>query len=269
MELVWHMARGTREEAANTVAGAAVAAERGATRIEVDVRPIASGRWVLVHDRHLPDGRGIRDLDDAAARAAGLGALEQVVAALAGGAATLQIDLKEERLLDDATLARLLETITPLGDRVVVGSMIDWNLRALRQAAPDLRLAFDPLAYLHHWENRPAEVIFPRQLGVYGYWDDHPLATIELLPRRDYLQARFGAFSAVVDRLSEVMVHWPTLLRALDDGFDVVSSFHASGVRVVAWTLDRDMEDAANTASRLAAAGVDALVTNTAREFGR
>lgn len=267
MEIVWHMARGTREEAANTVAGVAAAARAGAGRIEIDVRPLASGRWVLVHDRQLADGRAVRELGDDAGAAAGLEPLAAAVEALRGCDAILQVDLKEEHLLGPVAVAMLLDAIAPRGEDVVVGSMIDWNLRALRRAAPGLRLAFDPLLYLHHWQERPAEVIFPRQLGAYGYWDDHPLATFELLPRVDYLEARFGSFVGAADRLSEVMLHWPTLVRALDEGFDVVSAFHAREVRVVAWTLDDDGPASGATCERLAAAGVDALVSNTARAF--
>jgi glycerophosphoryl diester phosphodiesterase len=267
VELVWHMARGARDEAGNTPEGITAALRAGATRIEIDVRPIGSGEWVLVHDGALPDGRGVRELSTVCAQTAGLPSLRDAVARINGSAATLQIDLKEERLLSAAETQSLVDSVAPLGDAVVVGSMIDWNLRALRAAAPHVPLAFDPLIYFHHWEERPIDVLFPRQRGAYGYWDDHPLAIAEFLPRRDYLAARFGSFAAAVRGLSEVMIHWPTLARAMDDGLDVAGTFHAHGILVVAWTLDADMPDADRVFERLAAAGVDALVTNTARVF--
>jgi len=267
MQLIWHMARQTRDAPGNTLEGIVAALAGGATRVEVDTRPIASGEWYLVHDNRLPDGRLIRELDATSARAEGLPTLGDAVARIAESGATLQVDLKEERLLDQAEMKHLLAAVAPLGDAVVVGSMIDWNLRALRNEAPQVPLGFDPLVYFHHWDERPVDVLFPRQLGAYGYYDDHPLALVEFLPRADYLTARLGAFASAVSELSELMVHWPTLTRLMDDGVDVIGTLHGQGIRVVAWTLDADTEGSAAVFARLAAAGVDAVVTNTAPAF--
>lgn len=262
------MARGTCAQPPNTLAGIDAALAAGATRIEIDVRPLRDRDFLLYHDRALPGGRAIRETAADDGMAEGLPKLSQAVQRLADNGATLQIDLKEETPLGEEMVERLLRLIAPLGGRVVVGSMIDWNLRALRAAAPQLALGFDPLIYFHHWEERPDDVPFPRQRGVYGYWDDHPLAALPLLPLAEYLGVRFEAFAAAVAQLDEIMLHWPTLLRALEDGLDVVGFFHARKVKVLAWTLDAGTA-AEHHLPRLAAAGVDAIVTNTAPEFGR
>ncbi|MBI1815104.1 MAG: glycerophosphodiester phosphodiesterase [Deltaproteobacteria bacterium] len=269
MQLVWHMARATRHEPPNTVAGIDAALAAGAQRIEIDVRLLADADALLSHDRQLADGRSVRALTAAQVHAEALPTLSQAVQRIADSGALLQVDLKDEGALTPAEIQRVADLVAPLGERVIVGSMIDWNLRALRAAAPSLQLGFDPLLYFHHWENRPTEVPFPRQRGAYEYWDDHPLATVPMMPVRDYVMVRLGALQATVPRLDEVMLHYPTLLRAIHDGVDVVAFFHAHSTKVLAWTLDADTANAAHVFAQLSAAGVDTLVTNTPREFAR
>lgn len=257
------MARAARHEDPNSLFGIDAAITAGATRIEVDVRLLTDRDAALVHDRHLHDGRAIGGLTCDETRAAGLSLLSDAVERIASSNAVLQVDLKDEPLLSGDKITRLVDLVAPLGDRVVVGSMADWNLRTLRSAAPDLRLGFDPLLYFHHWEERPAEVPFPVRRGVYEYWDDHPLASAGILPVQDYVVSRLGAMHALVPGVNEIMLHYPTLLRAVDDGIDVCSLFRHRGARVLAWTLDADVEDARALCDRLRVAGVDVLVTNT------
>lgn len=268
MQLVWHMARGAKHEAPNTLAGIDAAIAGGATRIEVDVRLLADADALLHHDRQLGDGRSVRQLTHDQVAADGLPTLSQAVQRIAASNAVLQVDLKDEGLLTRSEIERLVRLVASLGDRVIVGSMIDWNLRALRAAAPALRMGFDPLLYFHHWEDRPADVPFPRQRGVYDYWDDHPLASAGFLPASDYIAARLDGLQTAVPGLNEIMLHYPTLLRALRDGVDVTAFFHRRGINVLAWTLDADAANAATIFAQLREAGVDTLVTNTPQSFG-
>lgn len=263
MELVWHMARAARHEEPNSLAGLDAAVASGATRVEVDVRLLADGDAALVHDRFLADGRPIGGLTCEEARRAGLAVLSDAVGRMVASDAVLQVDLKDEILLPADKAARLVELVAPLGERVVVGSMADWNLRQVRALAPDLRLGFDPLLYFHHWNDRPPEIPFPVQRSGYDYWDDHPLAIARILPIEDYVTARLGGMHAMVPGVSEVMLHYPTLLRAVGDGVDVCDFFHRRGAHVLAWTLDADVPEAKGVYERLRAAGVDVLVTNT------
>jgi glycerophosphoryl diester phosphodiesterase len=263
MQLVWHMARGGRDEDPNSLAGIDAACASGATRIEIDVRLLADADALLVHDRFLPDGRPVRQLTNEQARAECLPTLSAAVQRITASSAELQVDLKDEVLLSADEIRHLADLVKPLGERVVVGSMIDWNLRALRAAAPDLRLGFDPLLYFHHWEERPTDVPFPRQRGGYDYWDDHPLAVAGILSVQDYVATRLDGLHAIVPRVDEIMLHYPTLLRAVEDGVDVCALLHERSARVLAWTLDADATGAPDTFERLRAAGVDILVTNT------
>jgi glycerophosphoryl diester phosphodiesterase len=267
MQLVWHMARGAKSDPPNTLAGIGAAINAGATRIEVDVRLLADADALLHHNRQLGDGRSVRRLMRDQIIAEGLPTLSQAVQRVAASHAVLQVDLKDEGLLTRDAVDRLITLLNPLGERVIVGSMIDWNLRALRDAAPALRLGFDPLLYFHHWENRPTDVPFPRQRGVYDYWDDHPLASAGYLPIPDYILARLDGLHAAVPALDEIMLHVPTLLRAMHDGVDVVDFFHRRGTQVLAWTLDADAANGASVFAQLRDAGVDTLVTNTPRSF--
>ena len=263
MQLVWHMARGARHETPNSLAGIDAAIEAGATRIEVDVRLLADDDALLTHDRQLLDGRPVRALKVAHVTADGLPTLSAAVRRIEQSDAFLQVDLKDEMLLTRDEIRRLVDLIAPLGDRAIVGSMADWNLRMLRSVAPDLQLGFDPLLYFHYWDERPVDVPFPRQRGGYDYWDDHPLALAGILSMQDYVATRLDALQATVPRVDEIMLHHPTLLRAIDDGVDVCGLLHDRGARVLAWTLDVDDPGAHATFERLRAAGVDLLVTNT------
>jgi len=262
VELVWHMARNGRHELPNTLGGIEAAIAAGATRIEVDVRMLVDRDGALVHDRLLADGRWVGGLSCDEISAAGLATLSEAVP-FVGAPVTLQVDLKDELVLPPEKIQHLIALVAPLGERVIIGSMIDWNLRALRMAAPHLRLGFDPLLYFHHWEDRPPDIPFPRQLGGYQYWDDHPLALAGVLSPQEYVQVRLDGLHAAVPRIDEIMLHYPTLLRAVDDGVDVCGLFHERGTRVLAWTLDADTTGAPGVLERLGAAGVDSLVTNT------
>jgi glycerophosphoryl diester phosphodiesterase len=257
------MARRARSESPNSLAGIDNAIASGAMRIEVDVRLLADDDALLSHDMFLGGERPVRGVELRQALEEGLPTLSQAVERVLSSKATLQVDLKDELLLERDVIARLARLVEPLGERVIVGSMIDWNLRALRAAAPRLRLGFDPLLYFHHWEERPTDVPFPRQRGGYDYWDDHPLAFAGILSLRDYITSRLDALHATVPGVDEIMLHIPTLLRAVDDGVDVCGLLHDRGARVLAWTLDADDRDASSLYRRLGEAGVDSLVTNT------
>ena len=63
-------------------------------------------------------------------------------------------------------------------ERVIVSSGADWQLRRLRKLAPWLMLGFDIMWYLG-WqpEGEPRDPReYPKNLGAYGYYDDHMLA---------------------------------------------------------------------------------------------
>ncbi len=256
--------------------------EAGAAWIEIDVTPLATDDYLLVHDPVLEaetTGRGqvthtppatIRDL-----RIKHRGSvtpyrpplLSEVGALLRehGGAARLQIDYKHvSPFPDDEPLRRLVRLIEPLRGRVLVSTGADWHLRRLHQLADWLDLGFDIGLYLDYRPQAVDPRLPPFRLGEYGYHDDHMLASARLLPVSRYLEARCESLFYAAPFVSIWYVSYLMLLRGLDDGFNLADWLHQHRVRLDAWTLDAD-KPAAAAIPRLRAAGVDQFTTNTPR----
>jgi glycerophosphoryl diester phosphodiesterase len=104
--------------------------------------------------------------------------------------------------------------------------------------------------------------------GAYGYRDAHPLARQRVSSTADYLRDRFGGIMRLVPGVLEAHLRVGMFERILDDGVaDVVDIFHSLGVKLDVWTLDADTPRWRERLSRIAAAGVDIVTTNTAREL--
>jgi glycerophosphoryl diester phosphodiesterase len=170
----------------------------------------------------------------------------------------------------------LVTALQPVKDRVRVTSGADWALRRLRDLDADLALGFDPLLYLE-WKP-PAESARhgerqrtrpPFRLGVYGYRDDHPLASRRWGETADYLAARAEALWVQAPTGAIWYIHAGLLACALDDGFDWIADLHARGTEVDAWTLDPDRPEHVALARRLMAAGIDRITTNNAPALAR
>ena len=266
----------------NSLAAVEASLAHGAAWIEIDVAALASDDFVVVHDLDLGSrttGSGLaRDCTVADARmlrfqggGEPVALLSDVVAAFAeaGGGCRLQLDLKDERPYpNDEPIQRLLRIVEPLGSRVLVSSVADWQLRSFRRLAPDLALGFDPLLYLAWW---PPEWmnhdIPPFRNGAYGYLDDHPLAAERDLPPAEYLRRRCEMLLDTVPGIEILYVYHQLLLLSLDDGFNWAEACHARGISLDAWTMDLDREGMDAKVRRLADAGVDLFTTNTPREM--
>jgi glycerophosphoryl diester phosphodiesterase len=175
----------------------------------------------------------------------------------------LQLDLKPDVFYSNAVLARLAADLKQVKDRVRVTSPADWTLRRLRAIDPDLALGFDPLLYLDFDPSEPRDPALPPfRLGVYGYWDDHPLASRQWGEVAEYLAVRAEALWAQAPADAIWYIDASLLERALDDGFDWIADLHARGAQVDAWTLDAHRPEQAALARRLAARGVNRITTN-------
>ncbi len=265
----------------NSLETLAASVEAGAAFVEIDVTALQADDYLLVHDADLAaetTGAGavakcavadIRDLRikvDGAATAYHVPTLSEVVALLRGSSTRLQIDYKNVYPFpDDEPLERLIRLIEPLGRGVLVSTGADWQLRKLRTLAPDLDLGFDIHFYID-WQD-PAQPrhpeVYPRQLGAYGYYDDHPLATRQIWSKADYLADRCGALIGLVSKASAFYVDHKLLAQSLDDGFNWAKALHAAGIKCDAWTLDVGDPQAEANAKRLLAAGVDQFTSNT------
>lgn len=281
VELKVHMARFTTRFPHNSLEAVEEALRGGAGVVEVDLLALADGAFLVTHETRLgraiagdPDVRvsqltsdEARQLRfrDAPGRPPLLDELVELVRSI-GGQARLHLDLKDWHALSPAAVTHLAEQAARLNGRAVVGSAADWNLQGIAAAAPQVRLGYDPMLRLD-WRDRVRPDAVPSYLGRHGYLDDDPLARVEGLNAADYLRLRFAMLSSLVPRLSEFYVRWQVLLRAADQGCDLIDFLHTRGLRVDAWTLDQPDEATLAIARRLLALGVDQLTTNAPLAF--
>jgi glycerophosphoryl diester phosphodiesterase len=269
----------------NSLAAIEACLDLGAAWIEIDTTALADADYLLVHDPDLhSETTGTGPVAACSAeRAAGLrfriGANEtaiwvprlgQVVETMArhGGNSRLQVDFKNVTPFPtDEPLRRLAGLLEPLGDRVLVSTTADWQLRRLHGIAPWLELGFDVHFYLDLRREHPADESSPRSRGAYGYDDDHPIAQRRVWPVGEYLADRCAALIGLVPEVTTFYVNHHFLCRSLDDGFNWAEPLHRVGIKLDAWTLDADNPTAVANARRLLRAGVDQFTTNTPSEL--
>ena len=281
--VVHHMAALDGRAAPNSLEAISACLAAGARFIELDITALADRDYLLVHDPLLEsETTGTGPVAECTAtQARGLffsraGAptpfrvplLSDVVDAVVshGGSTRIQLDFKNViPFPDDEPLQRLVNLIRPLGAHVIVSSNADWQLRRLRVLAPWLDLGLDIHFYLD-WRppGKPVDPrAYPRQLGAYGYWDDHPLATRRFSTTANYLADRCGMLVGLVPGVSTFYISHSFLAQSLEDGFNWADALHQVGIKLDAWTLDADDAVAAANAGRLLDAGVDQFTTNT------
>ncbi len=251
--------------------------------IEIDVVALADSDYLLVHDPLLEsetDGSGpVAACSAAAARRLHYPAADQtqqvpvaflsdVVRAFVehGGSTGLQIDFKNEIPFPSGEpLERFIRLIEPLGRRVIVSTGADWQLRLMRRLAPELRLGFDVHHYIdsHGSNSEVGAVSYPRALGAYGYWDDHPLAGERFTSTADYLRARCENLVALVPNVEIFYLHSGLILTAYRDGFSWADALAEYGVQLDAWTVDLKGPESEEWPRRLADAHVNLITTNT------
>lgn len=268
---------------ANTLEAIEASLRDGADIIEIDATALADHDYLLVHDPVLESettGTGeVGALSSAAARTLRVkwrGAatdhavpqLRDVVALFLRhpGHTQLQIDFKNAvPFASDEPLQRLADIVAPLGERVIVSSGADWQMRRLRRFAPRLRLGYD-IMWAIDWSAQP-ETRDPRELpktvGAYGYLDDHPIAARRIWSTAVYLENRIEALLGLVPDVKVFYVRWSFILRCHADGFDLPAFLHARGIAIDAWTLDVGRPGHAEACLALRALGVDFYKTNT------
>ncbi len=271
----------------NSLEAIAACLRAGMPAVEIDIVALAEDDYLVVHDWTLENettGSGLTGAcTPAQARALRIRAngqatpyrvplLSEVVSLFAqnGGATRLQIDYKNVVPFPSAEpLQRLIRLIEPLGDRVSVSSAADWQLRRLRALAPWLALGLEVELYLD-WEEEPARRdprAYPRQLGAYGYYDDHPVASQRIWSAAVYLWDRFQFLIGLVPRIGAFYMNHRLLARSLADGFNWAAALHQAGIALDAWTMDATDPAALANLPLLAAAGVDQITSNTPLEI--
>ncbi len=256
--------------------------EAGARVVEVDISLLADGEFALLHGPMLErettgDGpiaavtseevRALHYVRQGEATGVPVGLLSDALELLQRypHTAELQLDLKPDVYSSGTVLARLVEGLQPVKERVRVTSPSDWALRRLRALDAGLPLGFDPLLYIepdYGADSDPSVPPFRR--GAYGYWDDHPLSTRRWGSAAAYLAARAEALWIQAPAGAIWYIDATLLGQALDDGFDWIGYLHRLGAEVDAWTLDAHKPERVALANRLAAAGIDRVTTNNA-----
>lgn len=258
-----------------------------ATFIEIDVMPLQTDDFLVVHDATLDsETNGTGDVsaimpEDARKlfikhqgevtpyRPPLLGDVVTLMIEY-GGTSRLQIDYKAVLpTTDDEPLRRLIRLIAPLGERVLVSTEADWHLRKLRRLAAWLNLGFDIGLYLDYRPNGSHPRLPPYNVGEYGYHDDHILSVQRLLPPADYLAERCEILLSAFPSASTWYVSHHMIARGLEDDFNMATWLHERGVKLDAWTLDADNAVTAENAPRLLAAGIDQFTTNTPRALSK
>jgi len=263
--------------------------DAGATFIEVDITALADDDYLLVHDPLLEaettgkgdvgactaeQARHLHFVADGRPTRARVPLLSEVVAAFMAHPRKAQLQLDFKNMIPfagDEPLHRLIKLIEPLGERVIVSSGADWQLRKLRRLAPWLDLGFDVQFYID-WQpaGEPRDPrAFPKALGAYGYYDDHAIASQRIWPASEYLRDRCGALIGLVPRASTFYIDHKLIERSLVDGFNWAEMLHEHGIKIDAWTVDATNPIALRNAPRLLEAGVDLFTTNTPLALGK
>lgn len=284
--IVHHMAALDRQPAPpNSLAAIQNCLQAGARFIEIDVTALADRDYLLVHDPELQaetTGQGsvaestveqVRPLNIKHREVETpypVALLSDVVRAFldSSGQARLQIDYKNViPFPNDEPLYRLVDLIKPLGNRVIVSTGADWQLRRLRKIAPWLTLGFDIMWYID-WqpEGQPRDPRqYPKVRGAYGYYDDHILASERHWRTAEYLQDRCESLVSLVPDVSAFYLEHTLIAQSLNDGFNWAECLHHYGILLDAWTMDVTNPAAAQHAPKLLEAGVDLFTTNTPR----
>ena len=245
-------------------------------RTEIDVRAVRDDEFVVLHDDRfdrVTDANGL--VREATAAEATHPRFKDGTHPLLFSEAVLliaaneyprriELDLKDLAPYTHAQAEALVRAVQPLKDRGHFSCPADWNLRRLLAIDPTLLVSLNPHCYID--TELDDDVRLP--IGAYGYRDAHPLARQRMSSVADYLRDRFGGIMRLVPGISEAHIRLGMFERMLDDGVtDVAEIFHSLGLRLDIWTLDADTPKWRERFTRLVAAGVDIVTTNTARDL--
>ena len=255
----------------------------GAAFIEIDVNALADTDYLLGHESELEaetSGQGAV-IECSSQRARRLfikhrGVATHYPVALLSDVvrlfenshqpAFLQLDYKNViPFSSDEPLYRLIKLIEPLEEHVIVSSGADWQLRKLRKIAPWLNLGLDIMWYIG-WQpaNEPRDPRdYPKQLGAYGYYDDHILASEVHWPTKEYLRDRCESLLPIVPGVCAFYLEHTLIAQSLCDGFNWAEALHQQGIRLDAWTMDVTNPVAVKNLQPLREAGVDLFTSNT------
>jgi glycerophosphoryl diester phosphodiesterase len=276
VELKVHRSLWSGRYSENSPLAIAECASERVVRTEIDVRALRDGDFVVLHDDRFDR------VTDASGLVREATAIEATRPRFTDGTHPLlfseaieliaaneyprhiELDLKDLAPYNMAQTEALVRAVQPLKERAHFSTPADWNLRRLLAVDPTLLVSLNPHCYID--TELDDDVRLP--VGAYGYRDTHPLARERLSTTAEYLRDRFGGIMRLVPGVTEAHVRVEMLERVLDDGvLDVAEIFHSLGMKLDVWTLDATGPSWRDRLSRVVAAGVDIVTTNTAREL--
>jgi len=245
-------------------------------RTEIDVRALRDGEFVVLHDDRfdrVTDATGL--VREATAVEATRPRFQdgshpllfaEAIELIAANEYPrwIELDLKDLAPYTRAQAEALARAAQPLKERAHFSTPADWNLRRLLAVDPALGVSLNPHCYID--TDMDDEIRLP--MGAYGYRDAHPLARERVSTTADYLRDRFGGIMRLVPGVVETHLRVGMFERVLDDGIaDLAEIFHSLGQKLDVWTLDAETPRWRDRLTRIVAAGVDIVTTNTAREL--
>ncbi len=252
--LKWHRARRRAGDPVFTASRILEAMRTGAS-VEVDLVVHGGGGFAVLHNLTLEEettGQGtVRAADAATLRGLNLRGnggevlpdrvmlLEDLCALLRRdpphGDALLQLDFKEDlAALDAEIIAGLGGAVGDLGRHMILSGGDLAAVRALTEAAPGLRMGYDP---------------------CHG-------AALEMLRRTGDFAGWIGAALRTAPGAELIYLAHEIVMAADDASVDLIGMVHAAGRRVDAYTIQRVTPDSVALARRLVGLGVDQITTD-------
>ncbi|HEV3177076.1 MAG TPA: glycerophosphodiester phosphodiesterase family protein, partial [Stellaceae bacterium] len=248
VRLKWHKLRRDRADPPFGLANLRAGLAAGAS-LEIDIRALADGAFVCLHDDVLDgetDGHGrVGEADTAAIRGLRISGtayappllsdIARELAAAPNSSACLQLDLKEKREgLSLSAIEAFVATIGPVAQSCLL-SGTDWHaVEALGAAVPSLRLGFDPL----------------------------DLAKGRDLADRAAIAAFLEEVAATAPGAAGFYLNYRFVLRALAHGINPVPRLQQGGALVDIWTLDPTTPEICDVLEPILATGADQITTN-------
>lgn len=246
-------------------------------RLEIDVQFLSDDAMLVYHDASMErESTGIGPAIALDRSSAGtlryrrdenvrIAFLEEVVDLMRDCDTVLQVDLKLHRPFSASRLDAFLETLKPLGERALIGSQSYWNVRKL--AGNGHTLALDP-TWLWNMFGPLEDGIGPARKGIFGVWDDSPIAHVAGVSPREYVSTRLDDIAGLLPGAREWMVDWQTILHISQLGESLGSLLADRGIELTAWTLrDRGEEVTAPLIQMLFALGATTIITDNAAKL--
>ena len=258
----------------NSIDAVAECVSANVPRLEIDVQFLADDAMLVYHDNDLvreSNGTGpVIALDRQSASVlryrrdenVRIAFLEEIVDLVRESDCVLQVDLKLSQPFTRSRLDTFLDALKPLGERALVGSQAYWNVRKVAGQGP--AVAIDP-TWQWNMFGPLEDGIGPARQGIFGVWDDSPMAHLRGLAPREYVRGRIDDIAGLLPEATEWMVDWQTILHISQLGESLGTLLAEKNIGLTAWTVrDRGPEVTGPLLKMLFALGATTIITDNA-----